>query len=83
MPKIVERSCGKAATLEPRHEDIQFSLRCYTNENRYLSYQVEGGVPNEAIHVKKFRAGCGQEEPGGIMRVTGSCHEQKSSNCPH
>ena len=35
---------------------------------------------------KILRAGCGQEEPRSIVRVksaTGSCYEQKSSNCPH
>ena len=54
------------------------------SENCYLSYQVEGAWPEEAMHVKNFAGG--QEEPGSIMRVklaTESCHEQKSSNCPH
>ena len=56
------------------------------SENCYLSYQVEGAWPEEAIDAKILRAGCGQEEPGSIMRVklaTGSYHEQKSNNCPH
>ena len=39
------------------------------SENRYLSYQVEGAWAEEAIHVKILQAGCGQEEPGSIMRV--------------
>ena len=37
------------------------------SKNRYLSYQVEGVWPEEAIHVKLLRAGCGQE-PGSIMQ---------------
>ena len=47
---------------------------------------MEGAWPDEAIHIKILRAGCGQEESGSIMRVklaTESCHEQKSSNSPH
>ena len=48
-------------------------------ENCYLSYKVKGVWPEEAVHVKILWAGCGQEEPGSIIRVklaTGSCHEQ-------
>ena len=46
----------------------------------------KGMWPKEDIHVKFCRQDVGQEEPGNIMRVklaTGSCPEQKSSNCPH
>ena len=45
---------------------ISLVLRCYTNELSYLSYQVEGAEPEEAIHVKVLRAGC---EPGSIMQA--------------
>ena len=43
----------------------------------------KGPWAEEAIHIKFCG---GQEEPGSIMLVklvTGSCHEQKSSNCPN
>ena len=55
-------------------------------ENRYLSYKVKGGVARGSHTCKILQAGRGQEEPGSIMRVKlviGSCHKQKSSNCPH
>ena len=47
-----------------------------TSENRYWSYEVEGGMARGSN-------ACGQEEPGRIMRVTGSCPKQKSSNYTH
>ena len=36
------------------------------SENRY---QVEGGVAQGSYTCKDLQAGCGQEEPGSIMRV--------------
>ena len=60
-------------------------LRCYTNElGRTAIYvmKLKEAWPEEAIHVKILRAGCGQEEPGSIMRVklaTGCCHQAHRS----
>ena len=40
------------------------------SENHYLSYQVEGGVARGSHTCKKILwLGCGQEEPGSIMRA--------------
>ena len=44
------------------------------------------GVAEEAIRVFVVGGGCGQEEPGIIMRVrlaTGSTVVEKTGNCPH
>ena len=44
------------------------------------------GVAEEAIRVFVGGGGCGQEEPGIIMRVklaTGSTIVEKPGNCPH
>ena len=44
------------------------------------------GVAEEAIRVFVVGGGCGQDEPGIIMRVklaTGSTIVEKTGNCPH
>ena len=62
------------------------SISCYAARTGIEVIKWKRAWPEEAIHVKYLQAGCGQMEPGSVMRVklaTGSCTEQKSNNCPH
>ena len=54
--------------------------------NGFLVVDSWKGVAEEAIRVFAVGGGCGQEEPGIIMRVklaTGSTVVEKIGNCPH
>ena len=54
--------------------------------NGFLVVDSWRGVAEEAIRVFEVGGGCGQEEPGIIMRVklaTGSTVVEKTGNCPH
>ena len=54
--------------------------------NGFLVVDSWRGVAEEAIRVFVVGGGCGQEEPGIIMRVklaTGSTVVEKTGNCPH
>ena len=68
-PKVVIiESCGRpnAETVATDIFTEGFTLTSSGSE-REPSYQVEGGVVRVS-HEKLLWAGCGQEEPGSIMR---------------
>ena len=65
---------------------LRLRLTSLGGERELLFMLSSGRGVARGSHTCNFlRAGCGQEEPGSIMRgklATGSCHERKSSNRP-
>ena len=61
-------------------------MRGWVRRNGFLVHDLRSGVAEEAIRVFVVGGGCGQEEPGIIMRVdlvTGSTVVEKTGNCPN
>ena len=65
---------------------LVFNVRGWMCRNSFFVVDSWRGVAEEAIRVFVVGGGCGQEEPGIIMRVrlaTGSTVVEKTDNCPH